>query len=167
MAGDRVYMMYVIKNQASFCSICRLNGVLWAGKSSMTRCEEQGMWSKYCSTNEIKREGKVGNFSLFPGIFALMNVMVARHLVRLSQLMTSLTLRWLPPHPDIFEWAWPQPILNKPLTAIWSAKMTYIARGLFSVFVADMEMQCTPKHCSYPLRLFSVNSCPKTTHLFW
>jgi hypothetical protein len=38
----------------------------------------------------------------------------------------------------------PRPILNKPITAIWSAKMTYIARGLFSVFVADMEMQCTP-----------------------
>jgi hypothetical protein len=29
--------------------------------------------------------------------------------------------------------------------------MASIARGLFSVFVADMEMQCTPKHCSYPL----------------
>jgi hypothetical protein len=42
----------------------------------------QGMWSKYCSTNEIKNwEGKVGNFSLFPGIFALTNVMVAGHLV--------------------------------------------------------------------------------------
>jgi hypothetical protein len=30
-----------------------------------------------------------------------------------------------------------------PITVIWSAKMASIARGLFSVFVADMEMQCT------------------------
>jgi hypothetical protein len=37
----------------------------------------------------------------------------------------------------IFGWAWPRPI------AIWSAKLAYIARGLFSVFVANMEMECT------------------------
>jgi hypothetical protein len=36
MEWDRVYMMYVINYQASFCGICRLNGVLWAGKSSKT-----------------------------------------------------------------------------------------------------------------------------------
>jgi hypothetical protein len=36
--------------------------------------------------------------------------------------------------------------------------MASIARRLFSVFVADMEMQCTPKHCSYPFSKRSSHS---------
>jgi hypothetical protein len=42
------------------------------------------------------------------------------------------------------------PFFNKPITAIWSAKMTYVAHGLFSVFFADMEMQCTPQALFLP-----------------
>jgi hypothetical protein len=42
---------------------------------------------------------------------------------------------------------------NMPITVLWSAKMASIARRLFSVFVADTEMQCTPQALFMPFKL--------------
>jgi hypothetical protein len=79
------------------------------------------------------------------GIFALTNVMVARHFVPPFTAYDIINSKMATATSRCHFWVGHAPlaIANKLITLRYGA--SYITCGLFSVFVAKMEMQCTPQ----------------------